>query len=54
MPGALMGSYVSNWVGRRRSMSFFCFVFSIGILIQVASVSAWEQVMIGRLVAGWG
>jgi MFS family permease len=49
-----MGSYVSDKIGRRRAMSFFCVIFSIGILLQVASVSSWVQFMIGRLVAGWG
>lgn len=35
-------------------MSFFCLIFSVGLVIQVAAVSSWVQIVIGRLVAGWG
>lgn len=52
--GAVAGSYISNWLGRRRAMSIFCAFFSIGVLIQVTAFSSWVQIMMGRFIAGWG
>lgn len=52
--GGLLGSYISNWMGRRRAMSIFCVVFSIGILIQILAFTSWVQIMLGRFIAGWG
>ncbi|ORY31406.1 general substrate transporter [Naematelia encephala] len=52
--GAVAGSYISNWIGRRRAMSVFCAVFSVGLLIQVCSFTSWVQIMMGRFIAGWG
>lgn len=36
------------------SISIWCVVVSIGFVIQIASVTAWYQMMIGRLIAGLG
>lgn len=68
--GGLIGSYVSNWIGRRRAMSVFCLIFSVGCLIQVCvsfpqfrhefgaekkqTFKSWVQIMMGRFIAGWG
>lgn len=35
-------------------MSMECTVFTIGVIIQLASVSAWYQFAIGRFIAGLG
>lgn len=35
-------------------MSFECCVFTVGIVIQLASISAWYQFAIGRFVSGLG
>lgn len=35
-------------------MSVECIVFNVGTIIQVTAFNTWEQVMIGRLVAGFG
>ncbi|KAI0023802.1 general substrate transporter [Xylariomycetidae sp. FL0641] len=52
--GALIAAPVADKIGRKWSVCIWCGVVSIGFVIQVAAVSAWEQMMIGRLVAGWG
>lgn len=52
--GALVAAPIADRIGRRLSISVWCVVVSIGFVIQIASVTAWYQVMIGRLVAGFG
>lgn len=52
--GALIAAPIADKVGRRPSISFWCLVVSIGFVIQIAAVSAWYQIMIGRFVAGLG
>jgi len=52
--GALLGARVADWLGRRLAMSVECVVFMIGVVIQMASMSAWPQFAIGRLISGLG
>ncbi|KAI0167889.1 general substrate transporter [Pestalotiopsis sp. NC0098] len=52
--GALMAAPIADRIGRRISICLWCIVVSVGFVIQVAAVTAWEQIMIGRLVAGFG
>ena len=52
--GALVAAPIADKIGRRPSISFWCLVVSIGFVIQIAAVSAWYQIMIGRFVAGLG
>ncbi|KAI1337903.1 general substrate transporter [Xylariaceae sp. FL0016] len=52
--GALAAAPIADSIGRRPSVCLWCIVVSIGFVIQVAAMTSWEQVMIGRLVAGWG
>ncbi|KAK9900117.1 general substrate transporter [Cystobasidium minutum MCA 4210] len=52
--GALLGALVADKFGRRNAMSMECTVFTIGVIIQLASVSAWYQFAIGRFIAGLG
>ncbi|KAL5522838.1 hypothetical protein ACEPAG_8856 [Sanghuangporus baumii] len=52
--GALGGAPLSDITGRRNAMSIECVIFTIGIVIQLASISAWYQLAIGRLIAGIG
>ncbi|KAI9150110.1 Hexose transporter-like protein [Paramyrothecium foliicola] len=52
--GALAAAPLADAIGRRISISIWCIVTSIGFLIQIAAIRAWYQVMIGRLVAGFG
>ncbi|KAH9908917.1 general substrate transporter [Xylariomycetidae sp. FL2044] len=52
--GALIAAPVADKIGRRRSICLWCIVVSVGFLIQVTASYSWEQIMIGRLVAGFG
>jgi MFS transporter, SP family, sugar:H+ symporter len=52
--GALAAAPIADSIGRRPSISIWAAVTSVGFIIQVASENAWEQFMIGRLVAGFG
>ncbi|KAI1866997.1 hypothetical protein JX265_007573 [Neoarthrinium moseri] len=52
--GALVSAPIADKIGRRISICLWCLVVSVGFVIQVAAITSWEQIMIGRLVAGFG
>jgi MFS transporter, SP family, sugar:H+ symporter len=53
--GALVGGPLADMIGRRPSVSFWCIILAIGFIVQIsADFGKWYQVMIGRLIAGWG
>lgn len=41
-------------LGRRRAMTAECTIFIIGVIIQMASNTAWPQFAVGRLISGLG
>jgi len=52
--GALIAAPVADKIGRRFSISFWCLICAVGFIIQISSSTSWVQIMIGRLVAGFG
>lgn len=51
--GALIAAPIANKVGRKWSISGWCVILFVGIIIQcTAAVHKWYQVMMGRFVAG--
>ncbi|KUI66941.1 High-affinity fructose transporter ght6 [Cytospora mali] len=52
--GALLAAPVADKLGRRPSITLWSIVVAAGFIIQVASETAWQQIMVGRLVAGFG
>jgi sugar porter (SP) family MFS transporter len=52
--GALVAAPIADWIGRKYSIVWWCLIFSVGMIVQMTSTHAWYQVMIGRLVAGFG
>ena len=52
--GALLAAPVADRIGRRLSISFWCLICGIGFVVQISATAAWYQVMIGRLIAGFG
>ncbi|KAI1373907.1 galactose permease [Hypoxylon crocopeplum] len=52
--GALVAAPIADRIGRRWSVCLWCIVVSVGFVIQVAAETSWVQVMVGRLVSGWG
>lgn len=51
--GALLTGPISTRFGRRKTMMFWCFIFCVGNIIQIASFTSWVQFTIGRLVSGF-
>ncbi|KAF2817144.1 MFS monosaccharide transporter-like protein [Mytilinidion resinicola] len=52
--GALIAAPIADKIGRKISIQIWCFVFSIGMVIQISSTHSWVQIMMGRWVAGLG
>ncbi|GAA5999125.1 sugar porter family MFS transporter [Rhodotorula paludigena] len=52
--GSLVGATLADRLGRRYAIVVDNIVLIIGVVIQVASVSAWYQFMIGRIITGLG
>ncbi|GAA5986787.1 hypothetical protein JCM11641_004791 [Rhodosporidiobolus odoratus] len=52
--GALIGATLADRLGRKKAIVVDNCVIIVGTVIQVASVSAWYQFMIGRFVTGLG
>ena len=50
--GALCGSPVADRFGRKIGITTGCVICLVGLIIQVSSVSAWQQIAIGRLIVG--
>lgn len=51
--GALFAGNLADWIGRRLSIISACGVFSIGVVLQVAS-STIGLLVAGRVIAGFG
>jgi len=52
--GSLGQAFTSDWLGRRKSIWVWTFLFTIGTLIQTASDTSITQLSIGRFIAGLG
>ena len=52
--GALLSAPVADLLGRKLSMTVWSLVFCVGVIIQISSEYVWQQVAVGRLVAGFG
>jgi len=50
--GAVLGAPLTDKIGRRRSISIGCLIFTVGLIVQIASQFSWVQIMIGRLIVG--
>ncbi|KAG9316785.1 general substrate transporter [Chiua virens] len=54
LAGALIGAPTADFLGRRRAMTTECVVFIVGVIVQVASTTVWQQYAVGRLISGLG
>lgn len=52
--GALIAAPIADWIGRKRSIVIWCCIFCVGIIVQITATDKWYQIMLGRLVAGFG
>jgi SP family sugar:H+ symporter-like MFS transporter len=51
--GALFSGALADWIGRRTTIIIGCGIFSVGVILQVASTSV-ALIAVGRLIAGVG
>ncbi|KAJ5658863.1 uncharacterized protein N7484_002512 [Penicillium longicatenatum] len=51
--GALVAGDIANFFGRRTAIIAGCFIFSVGVVLQVASTT-YDLLIAGRLIAGLG
>ncbi|TIA77595.1 hypothetical protein E3P77_04132 [Wallemia ichthyophaga] len=54
LSGALLGAPVADYLGRRMAMSLEAALFTVGLIVQIATQFSWEQFAVGRLIAGLG
>lgn len=52
--GALLSAPVADRFGRRVCIIFWCLIFCVGIIVQMATETHWYQIALGRWVAGLG
>ncbi|EIN09409.1 general substrate transporter [Punctularia strigosozonata HHB-11173 SS5] len=52
--GSFGAAYVSDFLGRRRTMMLACLVYMVGLIIQLSASHAWVQYAMGRMVGGFG
>jgi len=55
--GCLIAGPLANKYGRKTCIPWWCLIFSVGVIIQMAVGSGkwdWVGIVVGRLVAGWG
>jgi SP family sugar:H+ symporter-like MFS transporter len=52
--GALVAAPIADYIGRKRSISFWTIIIAVGLIVQISSNHHWYQVMMGRWVAGLG
>jgi sugar porter (SP) family MFS transporter len=51
--GAIIAGDLSDWFGRRTTIITGCFVFAVGVVLQIASTS-FALLAVGRIIAGFG
>ncbi|KAH6899518.1 general substrate transporter [Coprinopsis sp. MPI-PUGE-AT-0042] len=54
LAGALAGAEVADFLGRRWAIITESILFSVGLVIQMTAFTVWQQVAVGRFVAGMG
>lgn len=50
--GSLAQAPISDWLGRKKAMMLWSLVFTIGAVIQTATIDAVAQLIVGRFIAG--
>ncbi|ODM24329.1 hypothetical protein SI65_01963 [Aspergillus cristatus] len=53
--GALCGAPLADWLGRKWSITLWCIILNVGLVVQISSPAGkWYQMVIGRWVTGLG
>lgn len=55
MIGALVGAPVADMLGRKWSITLWCMILNVGLIVQISSPDGhWYQMVVGRWVTGLG
>ncbi|KAI7787287.1 mfs monosaccharide [Diaporthe eres] len=52
--GALVSAPVADKFGRKYSITFWCIVYIVGNVVCITTTDKWYQIVIGRLIDGFG
>lgn len=53
--GALCGAPLADWLGRKWSITLWCIILNVGLVVQISSPAGkWYQMVVGRWVTGLG
>ncbi|KAH8770076.1 galactose transporter [Diaporthe sp. PMI_573] len=52
--GALVSAPIADSVGRKFSITFWCIVYIVGNVVCITTTDKWYQIVIGRLIDGFG
>lgn len=53
--GALCGAPLADWLGRKWSITLWCLILNVGLIVQISSPAGkWYQMVVGRWVTGLG
>lgn len=53
--GALLAGPLTDRIGRKWSIFFWCIILHVGLIIQISSPAGkWYQFMMGRFITGFG
>lgn len=52
--GALVSAPIADNVGRKFSITFWCIVYIVGNVVCITTTDKWYQIVIGRLIDGFG
>jgi len=52
--GALFAAPIADKFGRKPSITFWCLIFCVGVIVQITTEHKWYQVALGRWTAGLG
>ncbi|GKZ26399.1 hypothetical protein AbraIFM66951_003161 [Aspergillus brasiliensis] len=53
--GALVAAPIANWLGRKLSITIWCVVLMVGLIVQISAPSGnWVQMVMGRWTTGLG
>lgn len=52
--GALVSAPIADNIGRKFSITFWCIVYIVGNIVCITTTDKWYQIVIGRLIDGFG
>ncbi|KAK7455887.1 hypothetical protein VKT23_010925 [Stygiomarasmius scandens] len=53
LAGALLGGFICDWIGRKRTLSVGAAVYLVGVVLQISPIHI-AGLIVGRIIAGFG